>query len=99
LGDIVEHDGQYFVVVEYREDPGTRYRVIPLDSRTRRRGDAVWMPSWKLLATGERSGTASVKTYRANLSMEDRGCECQCCIHEAYGLSEWTNYGRWRDSS
>ena len=96
LGDIVESQGRYWVVVEFREEPGSRYRVIPLDAQKRRRGDAVWAPSWELLSTGEHSGTASLKTYRANQSMPDRGCECHCCIHEAYGLGEWTNWGRWR---
>ncbi len=103
LGDIVEYIGSLqangvFVVVGYESiDDTRRYRVIPLDFRMRRRGDAVWKWSWILRATGQRSGTASVKTYRANEALIERGCSCQCCIHTAFGSSEWTNWGRWRD--
>lgn len=99
LGDIVEHGrNSLYVVVAYDDTPNARkYRVVPLDSRKRRRGDAVWMESWKLGETGERSGTASIKTYRANLALPDRGCECQCCCHEAYDMSHWDNTGGWRE--
>lgn len=86
-----------YVVVEYESiDDDRRYRVIPLDSKKRRRGDAVWMRAHLLESTGERSNTASLKTYRANESLIDRGCTCQCCIHEAYDPWEWNNWGKWR---
>ena len=105
MGEIVEepeHDDPYqpqqkFVVVDYESIGDDRqYRVIPLDSKKRRRGTAVWMRAHLLESTGEKSGTASLKTYRANESLIDRGCSCQCCIHEAYDSWEWTNWGKWR---
>lgn len=90
---------QRYVVVGYDDTPDARrYRVVPLDAQKRRRGDAVWMESWKLDATGEHSGTASVKTYRANEALISRECSCQCCIHESYDPHEWTNHGKWRES-
>ena len=55
------------------------------------------MQSWWITETGEHSGTASIKTYRANAKLPDRGCECQCCIHEAYNSGFWTNTGGFRD--
>ena len=86
------------VIVDYDDTPDARrYRVVPLDSRKRRRGDALWETSDGLEPTGERSGTASIKTYRANGKLPDRGCECQCCIHEAYNSGFWTNTGGFRD--
>ncbi len=105
LGDIVRYIGslqgkndQHFVVVDYESIEDTRrYRVIPLDFRFRRRGDAVWMWSWTLKSLGRHSGTASVRTYRANEALIERGCSCMCCIHESYDAKEWTNHGRWRD--
>ena len=108
LGDIAKHKQpsewrqRRYVIVEYKVtgrglDKDRRYRVIPLNGQKRRRGDAMWLPSWQLEPTGEHSGLASVKTYRANQSMPDRGCDCQCCIHDAYDPYEWTNHGRWRD--
>lgn len=99
LGDIVRRGERWlYVVVEYDDTPDARkYRVVPLDERKRRRGDAIWLESWKLIATGERSGLASIKTYLSNKALPDRGCECECCVHEAYSLDEWTNQGKWRD--
>ena len=101
LGDIVEDRNctlRRMVVVDYDDTPDARrYRVVPLDKRKRRRGDAVWLESWRLVETGEHSGTASIKTYRANGKLPDRGCECQCCIHEAYNSGFWTNTGGFRD--
>ena len=101
LGDIVTGtvDGRVkYVVVDYENiDDQRRYRCIPLDFRKRRRGDAVWIFGWVLRGTDQRSGTASLKTYRANESLVERGCSCQCCIHESYDAAAWTNHGRWRD--
>jgi hypothetical protein len=104
LGEIVRRVGpvasrsthQRYVVVGYEPDE-RRYRVIPLDYKNRRRGDAAWMQSWWLMTTNQSSGTASIKTYRANEALPERGCSCQCCIHTAYSLSEWTNHGGWRE--
>ena len=99
LGDIVEdiHTRRLAVVVEYDDTPDARrYRVVPLDARKRRRGDAYWTESWVLQSTGEHSGTASIKTYRANAKLPDRGCECQCCVHEAIDLSLFGFIGQWK---
>ncbi len=86
-----------YVVVDYESsDEERRYRIIPLDNKKRRRGDAFWTRAYVLESTGERSGTASLKTYRANESMSERGCSCQCCIHEAYDPKSWNNWGDWR---
>ena len=105
LGEIVAEKNwgdtpiKMFVVVDYDDTPDARkYRVVPLDGRKRRRGDAKWMASYSLKTwEGEHSGTASIKTYRANAKLPDRGCECQCCIHEAYNSGFWTNTGGFRD--
>ncbi len=87
-----------YVVVDYENvEDERRYKVIPLDFRKRRRGDAVWVYSWVLESTGQHSGTASIRTFRANEALVERGCSCQCCIHEAYDTQEWTDHGRWRD--
>ena len=98
-GEIVEsYQGTLYVVVDYENiEDERRYRVIPLDFRKRRRGDAVWIYSWVLKSTGEHSGTASIRTYRANEALIERGCSCQCCIHEAYDTKSWTDHGRWRN--
>ena len=94
---IINHTVKY-VVVDYENiNDERRYRCVPLDFRKRRRGDAVWIASWVLESTGEHSGTASIRTYRANEALVERGCSCQCCIHEAYDTQEWTDHGRWRD--
>ena len=105
LGDIVRHfeEGtevdRLYVVVEYDDTPDARkYRVVPLDAKLRRAGRAYWRHPRFPHFTGLKSA-GSVKTHLANekLADGDRGCECQCCIHEAYNSGFCTNTGGFRD--
>jgi hypothetical protein len=84
------------VVVDYRfKWHHGEYRVIPLDKRGRMRGDAKWIRATHLRPTGTKNHSAGYRTYRANASLGDRGCACQCCIHEAYSAFDWSNNGRY----
>ncbi len=78
-----------FVVVDHRlRGFKSEYRVVPINGRHQRYGKAAWQGAHKLTPTGKKSRTGALVTYRANeMSMggtEERGCDCQCCIHIAY---------------
>lgn len=84
----VLHPGKMFVTVDRRTRLAkAEYRCIPVSGNRNRYGRAIWIQSHNLTGTGERSGTGSILTYRANenldAELEGRGCKCQCCIHVA----------------
>lgn len=93
LGDIVNYDGEWQVVVDHRlRGTKSEYRCIALNYKRKRYGRAVWRSSGLLTATGEHSNTGSILTYRANEYLEaelGRGCDCHCCIHTAIPRSEF----------
>jgi len=104
LGTIaVDDDGQTWVLVERRMSGfKSQYRGIRTNGRRRRYGRAKWMLSNVLTDTGEKSTKGSIVTYRANEAMDKeldgRGCECQCCVHQAIPRSAFNRHtGEWRE--
>ena len=91
LSDIVQHKetGAIAVVVKHRmRGTKSEYCVIPLTGGKRRFGPSSWRGAETLDATGLRSSTGSLVTYRANEWLDEqlpegRGCLCHCCVHEA----------------
>lgn len=104
LADIVEDDkGRLYVVVDHKtEYTVSYYRVVPVTRRFERYGRAVWRTPQSLQATGRRSLSASVLTYRANQKLDEelegRGCDCHCCIHYSLPTTDFnTRTGEYRD--
>jgi len=96
LADIVWDGGRLSVVVDYRvRGSVSEYRVVPISGKRRRYGRASWRRAMDLHASGERSNTASLLTYRANQhlddALDDRGCDCECCIHTAQPRSDFSH--------
>ena len=79
---------QYFgIIVDYAQD-GTgrgRYRVIrtlhPISGTTF--GEPVWVDPHFLIPLDVPNRPTAVRVYRANNKLEERGCTCMCCAHEA----------------
>ena len=98
LGDIARvwsRPERYVAVVNYKTTRTFReYRVVPLDRKLRRAGRAYWIRSAQLEYVGTKSKD-SVKTYLINERLEERHCECQCCVHEAIDLSDFNRWGDW----
>lgn len=83
------------VVVDYKITHTEReYRLIPLNPSLQRSGRAYWQRSLWLTGNGQKSRD-SVKTYLANRELEERGCTCQCCIHEAMPIEDFNRWGTW----
>ena len=72
----------YGVIVDYRtEVKGPRYRIIETDKVGRHpRGPAVWREASEFTPMNRKSVTPG-RIYRKNTAPEDRGCDCQCCVH------------------
>ncbi len=95
-GEIVriKEDGTMAVVVDYRQDKRQRgeYRVVRLIYRSQPiypAGRAVWYKANLLDRTEDRAKADIVRSrYNANERIGERGCSCQCCIHEAYKPSD-----------
>ena len=47
-----------------------------------------------LVATTMKSRDAR-KIYLANRTLEERGCTCMCCVHEAMPLEDFNRWGVW----
>ena len=95
---------QYAVIVDYRQDGTGRgeYRVQrvlhPLNGGAV--GPAVWRgPHFLLKVADLPTRAANVRIYNANQKLEDRGCSCNCCPHEAIPRSMIRKDGtfRWDD--
>ena len=83
-------------VVDYKITHTEReYRVIPLNPSLQPSGRAYWQRSMWLVATTMKSRDA-VKTYKANSLLEERGCTCQCCVHEAMPIEDFDRWGEGR---
>ncbi len=72
------------VVVDYKATPkDSTYRIVRMDDRKAR-----WYSSTSLSDTG-RVNTDALRIYRANERLEDRECDCQCCVHQAIPRRNW----------
>ncbi len=80
---------KYFaIIVDYTQD-GTgrgRYRVVrtlhPVSGATF--GEPVWVDPQVLTPLDVPNRPRAVRIYKANERLEERGCSCACCAHEAY---------------
>ena len=102
--DIVQHTetGQLYAIVGHRTI-GTKaqYRCMPLNGRLEKYGRTIWIISAALEATGMVSNQAVITTYNSNRMLDDglpegRGCDCDCCVHVAMPIADWTHMGRMR---
>lgn len=59
-------------------------------------GRPKWIISYKLTPTG-RWWRGLLYQFRANLKLAERGCSCNCCVHEAIPRSLLDKEGRIRD--
>ena len=82
------HEMEYFgVVVNYRQDPRGKgeYHIVrtlhPISGATY--GYPFWVVPHELTGLDVPQRWTAVKTYRANNRLEERGCSCMCCAHEA----------------
>ena len=78
----------YFcIVVDYVQDGTGRglYRIVrslhPENGATF--GESVWVPPHYLTKMQFPNRPTAVRVYLANEKLIDRGCECNCCAHEA----------------
>ncbi len=92
---VIDKDGNLGVAVDHRIlGSRSEYRVIPVNSRIQRYGPATWRNTESIEPEGRRSQTGSVKVYRANQALDEelggRGCKCQCCVHYAMPLKDFS---------
>lgn len=92
-GDLAYHERLgYCVIVDWIRQPTTTYyRVVrvlhPFNGAPY--GEAVWIKGYTLRVPrldGVSHGTARrniAGIYAANQRLEERGCRCNCCVHEA----------------
>ncbi len=84
-------------VVDYKITHTEReYRLVPLNPSLQPSGRAYWQRSMWLDATEMKSRDAR-KIYKANTGpdLEERGCTCMCCVHEAMPLEDFNRWGEW----
>ena len=79
----------YFaIIVDYKQDGTGRgmYRVVrtlhPVSGATF--GEPVWTAPQDLTPMDVPKRPRAVRIYKANERLEERGCACSCCAHEAY---------------
>ncbi len=86
MGDTAYFDDRKdVVVVDYKATPkDSYYRIMRLPIL----GKAIWVTSTLLDGTG-RVNTDALRIYRANERLEDRECDCQCCVHQAIPRRNW----------
>jgi len=91
----------YGVIVDYKQNGAHRgwYRVVrtlhPANGAAF--GESVWVETHflsKVLGLPQRHNT--VRIYRANNKLLQRGCECNCCAHEAIDRSAILKDGTFR---
>ncbi len=93
---------KYGVIVDYYQDDSGHgyYRVVNLTrwNGGQMYGSANWRQSWQLEDTGHKYRRGPT-TYRKNLKLEDRGCSCNCCVHQAIPLGAMNPDGTfvWED--
>jgi len=84
----MEHMLYFAIIVDYRQDGTGRgmYRVVrtlhPVSGATF--GEPVWVGPHELKPTLWAQRPRAVRIYKANERLEERGCSCACCAHEAY---------------
>ena len=91
----------YFaVIVDYRQDGAGRgkYRVVrtlhPVAGATF--GEPAWVQPERLTPLDVPNRQTAVKVYRANERLEERGCRCSCCAHEAIPKGQIKQDGTFR---
>lgn len=79
------------VIVDYMQDASGHgyYRVVNVTRLHggQMYGPASWRQSYELEATGTKYRRGPT-TYRKNEGIAERGCSCNCCVHEAIPLGE-----------
>ena len=91
------------VIVDFKQDGFGRgyYRVVrtlhPVNGAPY--GEAVWVQPHDLVVTRHPNRYKTALIYRANERMEERGCRCNCCPHEAIARSVINDDGtfKWED--
>jgi hypothetical protein len=87
--EVVTFEDRPAVVVDYRQSGRGQgqYRVVRLHGWPAGQGygPAVWINSDHLdhFGDGRFRRFATVRKYRANAKLVERGCRCECCVHEA----------------
>ncbi len=83
-----EYMDYFAIIVDYRQDGAGRgmYRVVrtlhPVSGATF--GEPVWAAPQTLDIIDVPNRPRAVRIYKANERLEERGCSCACCAHEAY---------------
>jgi len=82
---------EYGVIVDYKQDDSGHgyYRVVNVTDPNKGQmwGRATWRQSYELTPTGKKYKRGP-GTYKRNLALGDRGCSCNCCVHEALPLGD-----------
>ena len=92
-GDLAHHERLgYVVIVDYiNEGHSVYYRVVRVQHPYNGApyGEAIWIKSYKLrILEADEVPFGSTRRhiagiYAANQRLGDRGCMCNCCVHEA----------------
>ena len=88
------------IIVDFKQDGFGRgyYRVVrtmhPVNGATY--GEAVWVQPHYLDRVDDPNRYKTALIYRANERMEERGCRCNCCAHQAIARSEIMDDGTFK---
>lgn len=97
LGDVVRYASrpgtvypERYTIVEYKKDARGRgrYRILHHDTKRVRWEETSHLekvPTWQTPLRQPHD----VKIYKRNLELGDRGCSCNCCIHQAPGRASY----------
>ena len=84
-GLTAEHPGDWVTVVDYKANPkDSYYRVIRSVPLRKPR----WISSTRLTPV-DRKSIDTLRIYRSNERLEERGCTCNCCVHQAVPRRFW----------
>jgi hypothetical protein len=84
----IEAIDYFAIIVDYKQDGAGRgmYRVVrtvhPVSGATF--GEPVWTAPQELTPMDVPNRPRAVRIYKANERLQERGCSCSCCAHEAY---------------
>lgn len=101
-GEATPHEWyrQYCYVVDWAVKNGRgHYRVVRMTGGhlgATPWGRPIWMISYELHPTG-RWWHGLLMQYRANERLEERGCTCNCCVHEAIPRSTLNRDGTFKE--
>ena len=87
MGDVarIKVSGLNAVVVDYKANPKDSYYQVV---RQPVKQGPIWLSSTALNSL-ERRNTDVLRIYRANERLIDRGCTCNCCVHQAVPRRFW----------